>query len=255
MEAFACCSHYIECSNKLKCLFEDDDHEGCAYKKNLENGKNYYRTIIDFPKIKPAVLQMDKIFIDCYERNFKIGRIDKRGLTFSLESDEIEIIHKVFTSLNIPIVQEANDEKCILEGDEIEPANSRLLFKIEGGNQIFSIGNYNGMSMLKRYADGIYKAMLKKGIKCEFEMSGLYAKIIKYNLDYKPRRYEYISKRYQIVEDKKQIDIIAALDKEQFKNNVIDIKDIQNNLTETIIKQSTQPTVESFTQISLFNLA
>lgn len=43
-ETFGCCSRYKECSAAEKCLHEDQMYAtACMYRKNLENGKNYYK--------------------------------------------------------------------------------------------------------------------------------------------------------------------------------------------------------------------
>jgi|GEM_PF-1414159 len=40
---FGCCSHYVECSDQRKCLFENDDfYLRCSYRKNLENNRIFY---------------------------------------------------------------------------------------------------------------------------------------------------------------------------------------------------------------------
>lgn len=40
---FGCCSKYLECSDARKCVHENSDYaEGCAYNKNLKNGKIFY---------------------------------------------------------------------------------------------------------------------------------------------------------------------------------------------------------------------
>lgn len=42
-EPFACCSSYVECSDKLQCVHNDLLYaKGCNYRRNLENGKVFY---------------------------------------------------------------------------------------------------------------------------------------------------------------------------------------------------------------------
>ena len=44
-EVFGCCSKYIQCSNKGECIYlHESDYGGCQYRKNLEAGKNFYKT-------------------------------------------------------------------------------------------------------------------------------------------------------------------------------------------------------------------
>lgn len=41
--SFGCCSKFEKCSNEKKCLHENKLYStGCAYRKNLENGKIFY---------------------------------------------------------------------------------------------------------------------------------------------------------------------------------------------------------------------
>lgn len=42
VETFACCSSYRKCSELKECLFNDDAHKGCLYRKNLEKGHIFY---------------------------------------------------------------------------------------------------------------------------------------------------------------------------------------------------------------------
>ena len=43
-ESFACCNDYRKCSAAGHCLHPDDRfYNGCAYRSNLESGRNFYR--------------------------------------------------------------------------------------------------------------------------------------------------------------------------------------------------------------------
>ena len=65
-----------------------------------------------------------------------------------------------------------------MEGEEQEPANSRVVFKVPGNEQEFVIANYNACYILKRYAMGIVKAMVAKGIEAKINLVGPYANVI-----------------------------------------------------------------------------
>lgn len=42
-DTFACCSHFVECSDARHCLFPRDRfYNGCHYRKNLEVGRIFY---------------------------------------------------------------------------------------------------------------------------------------------------------------------------------------------------------------------
>jgi len=42
-ELFGCCHRYVECSDKRKCIIEDNPlSKGCIYRQNLINGKIFY---------------------------------------------------------------------------------------------------------------------------------------------------------------------------------------------------------------------
>lgn len=43
VEQFGCCNDFIRCSDALGCLHTDNwDYIGCAYRRNLENGRIFY---------------------------------------------------------------------------------------------------------------------------------------------------------------------------------------------------------------------
>ena len=175
LESFGCCSFYMKCSDNGRCLFPDDEtYEGCMYNKNLLAGKNFYSKKI----ISAAVKKHDKIFIDCYERNFKVGRLGKTGFTYPLDNSEIELIAETFEKHKIPYSHVSEDSKCVMEGEEQEPANSRVVFKVPGNEQEFVIANYNACLILKKYATGVIKAMLAKGIDAKLNLVGQYANVI-----------------------------------------------------------------------------
>lgn len=120
------------------------------------------------------------IFLNCYNRNFKISKRGSTGLAYPLTKDEYTVLENKLQNLNIPYVFETEDGKCILEGDEQEPANSKVSFKISEFDTEFIIGNYNQAFILVRYADGIMKSLKRKGINARIEYFGPYSHIRTY---------------------------------------------------------------------------
>ena len=41
-DMFGCCSSYMECSDKKRCIKDNDFSRNCYYRKNLEMGKIFY---------------------------------------------------------------------------------------------------------------------------------------------------------------------------------------------------------------------
>jgi hypothetical protein len=172
METFGCCSHFKECSQEEVCMYPFDlDYEGCIYAKNLAIGKNFYANKNkkkEFPREK-------RIFLDCFDRNFKIGRRGSNGFSYPLTDEEYYIVNTAFKDNEIPHKEEMDICKCVMEGDEMEPANSKVVFTLLGCDKEFVIGNFNQCLILKRYSDGIERALISKGISARVEMIGSYA--------------------------------------------------------------------------------
>jgi hypothetical protein len=176
---FGCCSRYLKCSDAGKCIEPDGiETAACQYNKNLQAGRIFYgprATRNQIPRIaeKPIEIKLEKIYIDCYERNFNVGRLTKQGFTTTL-ADDIQTILVTFESLQVPFVRQAEENKCIMEGNPQEPANCRVNFKLSNNEQIYVIANFNSCYIKKRYADGICKALLKKGIDAKVDYVGSY---------------------------------------------------------------------------------
>lgn len=169
-QTFGCCAYYKECSDKGTCLFPNDEiHSGCYYAKNLAAGKNFYSD-----KVKKQKKDFE-IFLDCYDRNFKISRRSRNGCSYSLSEEEYNALRKVLTDESIPFVDATDKAKCIMEGNSEEPANSRVEFSVPGIDKIFVIGNFNQCLVLKRYSDGIEKSLKLKGIEAKTELTGSYS--------------------------------------------------------------------------------
>lgn len=191
MESFDCCSHYVGCSEKGSCLFiGDDDYKGCYYAKHLRNGRNFYSThkaenantvelqkIVEEKKLdmnEKKIISRDRykdyrIYLECYDRQFNVGRLGGNGWTYPLEADEFEIIHNLFKELQIPFSTEKVDSKCIMIGTLEEPAISRVLFEIDGNESKFSIANYNASFIQQKHANGIKNSLEKRGLKGKIE--------------------------------------------------------------------------------------
>lgn len=211
IEAFGCCSHYMMCSEKESCLFpEDEFYTACMYRKNLEAGRIFYgskknkKTEIPLPDNKVIInLQnpertgkiseqtgkvperfrknQERIYLDCYDRNFNVGHISGKDLTYQLTEQELEFLKETFTNIGIPFTCKCDENKCVLEGTKEEPANARVTFNIQDNEQKFVIANFNGGCLiLKRYADGIAKALKAKGIDAKVNLSGAYDRIVDY---------------------------------------------------------------------------
>jgi hypothetical protein len=202
VDNFGCCSHYKECSNIGSCLFlNDEDYSGCIYSKNLSKGLNFYSANKNLAserivqkcaqvveKCEQIVENLDKriekinahIYIDCLERNFKIGRLGKTGFSYPLEQTEIGMIIDCFNINKIPYATETDSKKCVMEGTVEEPANSRVVFKLPEIEQEFVISNFNAAYIKKRYADGIAKALKNKGLTASVSLVGAYARVTTY---------------------------------------------------------------------------
>jgi hypothetical protein len=142
--------------------------------------------IVEITKLEPKVTKKEFpkekwIFLDCFERNFKVGRMGKTGLSYPLTDEEYQIVRTLFDDSAVPFVDmDPKQSKCIREGDEQEPANTKVTFKVPGNEQEFIIGNYDQCLILKRYSDGIAKALIAKGIDAKVEMRGSYSAITTY---------------------------------------------------------------------------
>lgn len=194
-ENIGCCSSYVKCSDNLKCLhIGESDYDGCMYRQNLESGKVFYGKnagkVIDINGATDNVRWKSprRIYLDCFTRFFHVGHLSSKGYTYPLLEDEFELVKTYFSDCAIPFFEyemekliKDFEQKCIIEGDEREPANARIIFKIPGCEQEFVVGNYNVCCIRKRYADLISKAMSLKGFVARVELSGNYAKVVDYD--------------------------------------------------------------------------
>jgi hypothetical protein len=190
------------CSDNLKCLHvEKPEYDACQYRKNLEAGRVFYgknkgtfnmeltKTETDIKQVieKPVTLLQSKfqeptrLYIECYGMMFHVGHLGKQDCTYSLTEDELSNLKCIFEKNVIPHTFILDDMKCIIDGDTIEPANSRVIFQIPGIEQEFVIANYNIWCIRKRYADMIAKALNNKGLKAYVQVSGTYKDRINYD--------------------------------------------------------------------------
>lgn len=177
----------MECSDNMGCIVPNDkDYSGCGYRKNLEDGRIFYGKNKGIHIVKKPEVKLDKLYLDCNDRNFKIGRLSKNGFTSPLTVEEVEFLTQKLTELSIPHIFYLDEQKCIMEGDAHEPANSRVNFTVPECEAEFVIANYNSCFMLKRYADGIAKALNLKGFTASVEVKGSYAGVVTYKHVEKP---------------------------------------------------------------------
>lgn len=200
----------MACSEQESCLFPDDEfYKACMYRKNLEAGRIFYgskareKNKIPVPENK-VILNLqnperndqvpeetvkiperfrknqERIYLDCYQRHFNVGHLSGKDLTYPLTEQEAKLLQETFRELEIPYVCQADENKCILEGTKEEPANARVSFCIQGSEQKFVIANFNSCLILKRYADGIAKALKAKGIEANVHLMGAYDRVVDY---------------------------------------------------------------------------
>jgi hypothetical protein len=167
LDVFGCCSHYQECSDVGKCLFpNNDDYAGCQYGKNLMAGRNFYKQVISVTtKSGKDRYTNYRLYLECYERQFNVGRMGGNGWTYPLEKEQHEILQVCFENSNIPYSENKKDEKCLMVGTEEEPAKSKVTFQVEGCEEKFVIANYNACLIQLKHATGILNSLAKRGIK------------------------------------------------------------------------------------------
>lgn len=167
MDVFGCCSHYQKCSDVGKCLFLDnDDYAGCQYGKNLLAGRNFYNQVIPVStKSGKDRYTNYRLYLECYDRQFNVGRMGGNGWTYPLEQEHHARLQAYFKNSNIPYCTEKNAEKCIMIGTEEEPAKSKVEFQIEDCEEKFVIANYNACLIQLKHATGILNSLIKRGIK------------------------------------------------------------------------------------------
>lgn len=158
---FGCCSCYIECSNAGYCLHKSNSkYEGCYYRKNLEAGRNFYRTKNEY-----------KIFLNCYNQSFAVlsrYEIWKSAVSYQLKPEQYEKVKKVFDSLSIPYIEELNNSN--IKQQEKQICDCRVVIEVEGDK--YHILNYNSYLIAEKKADGIRKAFEAKGIPARVEKVG-----------------------------------------------------------------------------------
>ncbi len=182
MEIFGCCSSYVECSDALKCLHEDDViYRGCQYKINLFQGRIFYgKNAFKFKKIKPK--QDYNIYLYCYKRLFSVKSRNKNTYSYNLNSTQFESIKEKFQELEIPFKLELVEDECFLDSPERlnpEPANSRVVITIN--NEEFNILNYNSYLIKSNYAEKISTAFNLKGLESRIELLGKYSNEVRIN--------------------------------------------------------------------------
>ena len=211
MDTFGCCSHYVQCSEKGNCLFMgNEDYQGCYYRKNLDSGKIFYGSRKGIIKIVPKNQLPEHIYISCYDRYFKIAHLSRNGWSYPLKDAEKEELLEKLKVLEIPFEIQDDESKCIIEGDEVEPANSKVCFSFSEDGQKFSIANYNFFLIRKRYSDGIAKALQNKGINAKVELTGSYSRVT-----------DYPQKRTIKSEESKEIKISDAPAKVQTSKEIV----------------------------------
>jgi hypothetical protein len=232
-----------------------EDYNGCLYRKNLDKGIVFYGKNANNMRLKHVgdvlkdvveeletveskvdrepketkenisartSLSDNKINLDCFGRNFNVGRYSKSGYTYGLTNEEFEFITNVFLDKEIPFVTMIDINKCVLEGDAYEPANARIIININDCETSFIVGNYNSMYILKRYAEGIKKAFERKGITAKLE-------VVEYKQQY-------------VVYRQKSDEVLAS-------------KDNKENVPDTKTKSTKEAKVahQSYKQISMFD--
>lgn len=201
LASFGCCSEYIKCSDEMKCTrIGNPEYIGCAYKVNLENGRIFYgknagkvinivrdeiapkeiETVTNQQKniieneIYERFAEKDRLYIECYDRYFHVGHIGGNGFTYSLENDEMETLIKLFIDNQIPHKKlkktQLEEDMCIMESDPESTNTYRVVISIPGFEQKFSIANFNSCGLIKKYVQGICKALTNKGIKAEIKV-------------------------------------------------------------------------------------
>lgn len=156
------CHMFQRCSDKGYCISTKEKSMACNYNtRHLSQGRNFYS--------EKKVEIEKRLYIDCFDRIFHIGKRNEVGLTYKLNDNYVEI-ENMLKSHSIPYVTKELKEKCILEGTKQEPANSLIVIKYKENK--YNVGNYNSCLMLKFYADKICKALNKKGISAKVETRG-----------------------------------------------------------------------------------
>ena len=198
---FGCCSDYIKCSDNMECTrIGNSEYKGCSYKFNLEKGRIFYGKnagkVINIVRdeIAPKELEIvanqqnnvikdelyerfaekDRLYLECYDRYFHVGHLGGNGFTYSLEKDEMETLIKLFTDNQIPHKNlkktQLEENMCIMESDPESTNTYRVVISIPEFEQKFSIANFNSCGLIKKYVQGICKALTNKGINAEVKV-------------------------------------------------------------------------------------
>lgn len=159
-----CCGSYRECSNAGYCIKSSPAYAGCYYRKNLENGRNFYRTKKEY-----------KIYLVCYNQPFAVlYRHDlwKSAVSYQLKSENYEKVKNLFDALDIPYDESLNNKEIEREK---QICDCRVV--IEAGEEKYHILNYNSYLIPEKQAEGIRKAFEAKGIPARVEKVGQWRKV------------------------------------------------------------------------------
>jgi hypothetical protein len=126
--------------------------------------------------VKSRFNEPTRVYIDCYDRYFHVGHISKNGFTYSLDQEELYTIMGHFEKHNIPHIISAaskiDQAKCVMEACPDEPSKSyKVVFTVPDSEQIYAVANYNSCNIIHKYATGILRAFLAKGIKAALDIA------------------------------------------------------------------------------------
>jgi hypothetical protein len=164
----------------MRCIHPDPNEAiGCAYRKNLEQGRIFYGKNAFIHLVKPGQRPTDTgvverkhtIYLSCYDRLFTILFRAKNNYSYKLSGEQFEKVEKTFKSLSIPYKTKTEQNECIIE----TRANSRVVMNI-GGDE-FHVLNFNSYLINNYHAQKICRALSEKNIKSRVEVIGGYGVI------------------------------------------------------------------------------
>lgn len=243
-----CCSSYVECSDVMHCIKDDDFYLGCGYRDKLSQGICYYgknaNNIHTVPAnvttnetcivetVPKAVQTVSKgyIYIYAYNRAFRITKRNKQGLSFKIENELIEKLKNLFDDVDVPYVLSVGGCDGVVDQyneKNPEPINSRIVITID--DDTFHVHNFNGYLMKNFHADKIALALNSKGI------NGLKAKVetVGKHTNYEPDKY---MNKYD-----NTIITFAATN----SNTILNDNRVKNDLSRTVVAEK-QLSLEDF---------